>query len=71
MATDRIVNIAIEAVLTAGHGAIVDGNFNWHEQREPVRELVRRRQPVCAEVCLWGEPSVLKAWGGYAMPPGG
>lgn len=59
-AIDRIIDFMIEAVLDAGHGAVVDGNFNWREQREPVRALVERRRVPCAEVCLWGEPEVLK-----------
>ena len=69
-ATDRIVNFMIEAVLDSGNGVVVDGNFNWHEQRQPVRDLVERRRPVCAEVCLWGDAGVLKQrYADRAEPP--
>ena len=58
--TDRIMNFLIDAVLDAGQGVVIDGNFNWHEQRQPVRELVERRRARSIEICLWGEPAVLK-----------
>jgi predicted kinase len=60
-ATDRLVDFMTDAVLNAGHGVIIDNNFNWPEQRAHVRRLLDRRRCPRVEVCLWGDPGVLKA----------
>jgi predicted kinase len=69
-ATDRLVDFMTDAVLNAGHGVIIDNNFNWPEQRTHVRRLLNRRRCPRVEVCLWGDPGVLKArFAARADPP--
>lgn len=60
MTLDRLINHVIEAVFDAGHGAVVDSNFNWPEQRTPIQSMVNERNPLTFEVCLWGDAGVLR-----------
>ena len=57
---DRLINHVIESVFDAGHGVVVDSNFNWPEQRTPIRTLVADREPPTFEICLWGDRDVLR-----------
>jgi hypothetical protein len=59
-ALDRMINEVVGAVLDAGVGAVVDGNFNWVWQRDAVRSLVEERRPSCFEICLWGDVDALR-----------
>lgn len=69
-ATDRLVDLMADAVLDGGHGVVIDNNFNWPEQRAHVRRLLDRRTCPRVEVCLWGEPAVLKRrFAARADPP--
>jgi predicted kinase len=58
---DHVINHFADRLLDVGIGAVIDSNFNWPEQMQAVRDLVARRQPDCFEVCLWADPSVLRA----------
>ena len=57
---DALVNHVVDAVLDAGHGVVVDGNFNWQWQRDAVRRLVAERRPPGFEVRLWGDVTALR-----------
>jgi predicted kinase len=60
---DALINQVAASVLEAGRGVIIDGNFNWAVQRDPIRHLVAERRPAALEVRLWGDPVVLrKRW---------
>jgi predicted kinase len=59
-AFNELVNTVLGAVLDAGHGAVVDSNFNRDEQAEAVRRFVATRRPRCFEICLWGDSDVLR-----------
>jgi predicted kinase len=69
-ALDGVIDVVVASVLEAGHGVVIDGNFNWVEQRRPIRALIDRLRPPSAEVCLWGDPAVLKErFAGRGDPP--
>ena len=59
---DRLVSVLVEEILDAGATAILDGNFNTPEHAAAVRRRLAERSdpPACVEVCLWGEPDVLR-----------
>lgn len=59
-ASDRLVLGVMSSVLDAGIGVVLDGNFNTERHMTPVRNYITRRQIRAAEVCLWGEPDVLR-----------
>src|SRR5581483_1035938 len=48
------------SVLDAGHGCVIDANFNMPIQGAPIREFIRDRRVDAFEVCLWADPEVLR-----------
>lgn len=58
-AKDRLVNAVASAAVDAGSGVVIDGNFNAPEQADSIRSWLDMRS-LRAEVCLWGDPSVLE-----------
>jgi predicted kinase len=59
-AIDELTNVFLRSVLVAGHGVVVDCNFNTPEPGKALRALVRDLGPPCFEICLWGDPDVLR-----------
>ena len=59
-AMSDLVCTVLASVLDAGHGGVVDANFNIPEQAEPIRDLLDERGVPCFEVCLWADPVVLR-----------
>ena len=59
-AGDRLVLGVLSLIHDAGGGVILDGNFNTERHMAPVRDYVAARDLTVAEVCLWGDPAVLR-----------
>lgn len=59
-AKDRLVNTVVGAALDVGAGTVLDGNFNVVEQADAVRSFLAARGAHAAEICLWGDPAVLR-----------
>jgi predicted kinase len=59
-AKDRLVTSVVDAVLDAGGGVVLDNNFNVTQQADAVRGLLATRSVRAVEVCLWGDPAVLR-----------
>lgn len=59
-AMSDLVCTVLTSVLDAGHGGVVDANFNIPEQAEPIRALLDESGVPCFEVCLWADPVVLR-----------
>jgi hypothetical protein len=46
---------------SSGSSVILDGNFNTPGHADPVRAFVQSHDTTTVEVCLWGDPNVLRA----------
>ena len=51
----------LEMFSLAGSPVILDGNFNTPEHSDPVRAFVESHHVPAVEVCLWADPSTLRA----------
>lgn len=59
-AGDRLVIGTISAIVRAGVGAVLDGNFNTERHMTPVRELLADSGMSAVEICLWGDTEELR-----------
>lgn len=57
---DRLVTTVLTSILEVGGAAIIDGNFNIQPQADAIRALIAELAPGSIEVCLWGDPDVLR-----------
>jgi len=57
---DRLVTTVLTSILEVGGAAIIDGNFNIQPQADALRALVADQASRGFEVCLWGNPDVLR-----------
>ncbi|HUS62741.1 MAG TPA: AAA family ATPase [Acidimicrobiales bacterium] len=60
-AVDRAVGLFVSSVLDANVGVVIDGNFNHRRHAEVVIAAIAHRDVRRAEICLWGDPYVLRA----------
>lgn len=59
-AGDRLVIGTISAIVQAGVGAVLDGNFNTERHMTPVREFIADSGVPAVEICLWGDTDELR-----------
>lgn len=59
-AASALTMLMVTAILDSGGVAVLDGNFNTERHMQPVRELLQARPVTAVEVCLWGDPDVLR-----------
>jgi len=50
----------LETFANADNPVILDGNFNGPKQSIPVREFTEHYDLAAIEICLWGDPDVLR-----------
>jgi hypothetical protein len=60
MPPGRLVIALLEMFASANKPVILDGNFNTEGHSDPVRRFVQRHDIRAVEICLWGDPSVLR-----------
>jgi predicted kinase len=60
-ATGRMIIAILETFARAGASVILDGNFNTPGHAIPVRAFVRSHDLPAIEICLWGDPDILRA----------
>jgi hypothetical protein len=59
--TGRLVIAILEVFAQANSPVILDRNFNTPEHGTQVRDFVQIHDVSAVEVCLWGDPIVLRA----------
>jgi predicted kinase len=59
--TGAMVMALLESCVDEGHQVVLDGNFNTPDVAKPVRGFVEENALAAIEICLWGNPDVLRA----------